>query len=124
MKKIFLVEDSPLVLTRLKELLAGAPGAEVVGEAATAAGAIAGILAARPDIAFVDLNLLEGSGFDVLRALRRRLPELDVYMLSSFAEYPYRQLAERLGAKGYFDKTKDFGRVREVVAQHAIELTH
>jgi len=45
-------------------------------------------------------------------------------MLSSFAEHPYQQLAERLGAKGYFDKTRDFESVRDLVAQRAAALTH
>ena len=124
MNKVFLVEDSPLVLARLKEILASAPGAELVGEAGTAGEAIAGILQARPDMVFVDLNLAEGSGFDVLRALQPRLPEVDFFMLSNFATYPYRQLAERLGAKDYFDKSKDFERLRELVAQRAVATTH
>ena len=118
MTKVFLVEDSPEVLRSMKELLADAPGAEVVGEAATAASAIAGILATHPDLVFVDMNLAEGSGYDVLRALHPRLPEVDFYMLSSFSEFPYRQLAARLGAKDYLDKTKDFNRVRELAAAH------
>jgi DNA-binding NarL/FixJ family response regulator len=124
MNKVFLVEDSPLVLARLKDLLAGAPGAEVVGEANTASSAIAGILAAHPDMVFIDLNLAEGSGFDVLRAVQARLPKVEFYMLSNFATFPYRQLAERLGAKDYFDKTKDFERVRDLIARRAAAATH
>jgi DNA-binding NarL/FixJ family response regulator len=124
MKKVFLVEDSALVLQRLKELLVDAPGAEVVGDAATAAAAIAGILQTQPDIVLVDMNLAEGSGFDVLRALRARLPATEFYMLSNFADYPYRELAARLGAKGYFDKSRDIARVRDLVAQRAADLPH
>jgi len=124
MNKVFLVEDSPLVLARLKELVASAPGTELVGEAGTVDEAVAGILAAHPDMVFVDLNLAEGSGFDVLRSLQPRLPEVHFYMLSNFASFPYRQLAERLGANDYFDKTKDFERVRELVARRAVATAH
>ena len=67
----------------------------------------------------LDLNLAEGGGFDVLRELRAKAPEIDVYMLSNFSAYPYRQLAERLGARGFFDKTREFGRVREAIAARA-----
>jgi len=122
MNKVFLVEDSPLVLERLKDLLAGA--ADVVGAASTVDEAVAGILESQPDMVFVDLNLAGGSGFDVLRSLQPRLPEVDFYMLSNFASFPYRQLAERLGAKDYFDKSKDFERVRELVAQRTVATTH
>jgi len=124
MTRVFLAEDSPEVLRRLRGYLDGAPGVEVVGDAATAGGAIAAILATRPDLVFVDLNLTQGSGFDVLRALCHRLPAVDFYMLSNFAAEPYRQLAGRLGAKGYFDKTREFERVRDLVAQRAADLTH
>jgi len=119
MKRVFLVEDSPLVLERMKDLIDGLPGAEVVGDAATASGAIRGILQTHPDIALVDLNLTEGSGFDVLRALHARLPAVEFYMLSNFAAYPYQQLASRLGAKDYFDKSRDLERVRSLIAEHA-----
>ena len=119
MEKIFVVEDSPLLLERIKQLIAAVPGATVVGEATTAAGAIRGILQAAPDVALVDLNLAEGSGFDVLRALHARLPGVAFYMLSNFSEYPYQQVAERLGAAGYFDKSRDFQRLRDVIAQRA-----
>ena len=124
MEKIFVVEDSPLVLERLKQMIAAVPGAGVVGEAATAAGAIRGILQARPDLVLVDLNLAEGSGFDVLRALRSRLPEVEFYMLSNFSEYPYQQLAERLGAAGYFDKSKDLEQLRGLIEMHAAHAAH
>ena len=119
MQKVFLVEDSPLVLGRLKDLLSGVPGTQIVGEAGTASAAIAGILDAQPDIALLDLNLAEGSGLDVLRALHARMPQVAFYMLSNFSAYPYRELAQRLGAKGYFDKTKEFERVRDLVAASA-----
>jgi DNA-binding NarL/FixJ family response regulator len=123
MNKIYLVEDSLPVLARLRELVTTTPGTELVGEAGSASEAIEGILQARPDMVLMDLNLSDGSGFDVLRSLQPRLPEIEFFMLSNFAAFPYRQLAERLGAKDYFDKTKDFDRVRELVAQRAAATT-
>ena len=117
--EIFLVEDSLPVRERLAAMLNGIPGATVVGQAAHAEAAIRDILATRPDLVVLDLNLAEGSGFDVLRAVCPQAPEIDFYMLSNFAAYPYRQLAERLGARGFFDKSKEFERVRDIVAGRA-----
>ena len=113
--KVFLVEDSAPIVARLKDLLAAVPGTSVVGHAATAEAAIAAIPAERPDIVLLDLSLAQGSGFDVLRALQPRMPEVGFYMLSNHAADPYRQLAERLGARGFFDKTKDIERVRDLL---------
>lgn len=116
---IFLVEDSPLVRARLADLLESIPGARVVGEADRAQTAIRDILASRPELVLLDVNLSEGSGFDVLRAVAGKAPEVDFYMLSNFAAYPYRQLAERLGARAFFDKSRDLERMRDVVARRA-----
>jgi DNA-binding NarL/FixJ family response regulator len=117
MQRVFLVEDSASIRERLVRLLESVPGAQVVGQAAEAEEAIAAILAARPDVVFLDLQLDRSSGFEVLRAVHNAEPGIDFYMLSNFASEPYRRQAERLGACGFFDKTRDFDRLRERVAQ-------
>ena len=101
-------------------MLDGIPGATLVGQAADADAAIRDILAIRPDIVVLDLGLAGGtSGFDVLRAVRPLAPDIDFYMLSNYAAEPYRQLAERLGACDFFDKSRELGRARELIAQRA-----
>jgi DNA-binding NarL/FixJ family response regulator len=118
--KVYLVEDSAPLRERLHAMLAAIPGVQVSGEAATAAEAIRGILAERPDAVVLDLQLAEGSGFDVMRALERERLGAAVYVLSNYAADPYRRLAERLGASGFFDKTHEFERVRDAIARRAI----
>lgn len=117
--KVFLVEDSSLLLERLEAMLASVPGIELAGRAATAPAATAAILEQRPDLVVLDIQLAEGSGFDVLRELHAKAPELDVVMLSNYSSDPYRQIAERLGARAFFDKSKEFERVRDLVAARA-----
>lgn len=117
---IFVVEDSPLVRERLLEMLDAVPGARVVGLATRADEAIHDILAEHPDIVLLDLRLAQGNGFDVLRALREAAPDIDCYMLSSFASEPYRRLAARLGARDFFDKTTEFERVRDLIAARSV----
>jgi len=119
MQKVFLVEDSPAVRERLVRLVEDVPGAQVVGQGAGAEDAISAILAARPHLVLLDLMIEQGSGFDVLRAVHGTEPGIQFYMLSNFASEPYRRQAERLGACGFFDKSKDFDRLREFVAQRA-----
>ena len=115
--QVFLVEDSSMVRERLQALLSAVPGTEIVGHAQGAQAAIRDILKTRPDLVVLDVQLAEGSGFDVLRELHAQAPELDVVMLSNYSSDPYRQIAERFGARAFFDKTKEFERVREVIAQ-------
>lgn len=118
-QSIYLVEDSALVRERLIEMIESVPGARVVGLASRADEAVRGILAARPDLVVLDLNLAQGTGIDVLRELRLEAPRIDVYMLSGYATQPYRQLAKRLGARDFFDKSTEFARVKDIVAARA-----
>ncbi len=122
--KVFLVEDSPIVLERLEAMLGTITGAATVGHASRAEEAIHGILDTRPDAVVLDINLSQGSGFDVLRAVRAQAPAIDVYMLTNFTADAYRRLAERLGVRGFFDKSTEFDDVRAVLSARANEKMH
>jgi len=119
MQDIYLVEDSALVRDRLAALLATVPDTRIVGHADGAREAIEDILAKQPDLVLCDLNLRQGTGFDVLRALRQRAPAIECYMLSNFATEPYRRLAAELGAHDFFDKSNEIECIRDAVAQRA-----
>lgn len=119
MQDIYLVEDSGPVRERLEAMLSSVPGTRIVGHAGGAREAIGEILAMHPNVVLCDLNLQEGTGFDVLRALTARAPEIECYMLSNFATQPYRRLAAELGARDFFDKSNEFERVRDLVARRA-----
>ncbi len=116
MQKVFIVEDSRLLRERLERLITALPDTLVIGHAESAPQALAEIARARPDVVLLDLCLEGSSGFDVLRALHEREPGIDVYMLSNFSSEPYRRHAERLGARGFFDKSTEFERVRDAIA--------
>lgn len=114
--KVFLVEDSPMLRKRVEAMIAALPGAEVVGHAATAQAAMTAILEDPPDAVVLDIALENGSGFDVLRALNQQSPQIHVYVLTNFANEAYRAAAERLGARGFFDKSQEFERLRDALA--------
>ena len=117
--KVFLVEDSPILRERLESMLSAIPGAQTVGHAPTARSAIAGIQAANPDVVVLDIQLEEGTGFDVMKAVRPASPQTAFYVLTNFAHDGYRRMAEKLGARGFFDKTKEFGALRDALAAAA-----
>ena len=113
--RVYLVEDSAIVRERLETMVTAIAGARTVGSASRADDAIRGILAEHPDVVVLDMKLEQVSGFDVLRAVHDADPSIDVYMLSNFAAEPYRRLAEKLGAREFFDKSNEIERVREVL---------
>jgi DNA-binding NarL/FixJ family response regulator len=112
---VFLVEDAPLLRERLTALIASV-GASTVGHAERAAEAIDGILASRPDVVVLDLHLKEGSGFDVLRAVRKIAPGIAFFVLTNHPIDSLRAAATRMGARGFFDKSSEFEKLRDVLA--------
>jgi len=123
MFRVFLVEDSIPVRERVIALLSSVQGVDTVGSAATANDAQRAILTAQPDAVLLDIRLAQGTGFDVLRALRAQAPQIDVYMLSNFATPAYRQMAATLGARGFFDKTTELEAMRRTMAERAAQST-
>ena len=104
--RVYLVEDSTIIVGLLRDLLAVDPAIEVVGESTNAKTAIAGITALVPDVAVIDNALEDSSGFDVLRALSKLSTSVPttLVVLSNFATERYRAEAARLGADYFFDK--------------------
>jgi two-component system, LytTR family, response regulator len=67
--RVVIADDEPLVRDGLRAMVAELPGIQVVGEAADGAEAIDVIMAERPDIVFLDVQMPERDGFAVLEAL-------------------------------------------------------
>jgi two-component system response regulator DevR len=67
---VFLLDDHEVVRRGVRDLLEAGPDIEVVGEAGTAASALARIPALRPDVAVLDVLLPDGDGVSVCREIR------------------------------------------------------
>ncbi|MFH8367877.1 response regulator [Streptomyces sp. NPDC018031] len=98
---VFLLDDHEVVRRGVHELLAGEPDIEVVGEAGTAADALARIPAARPDVAVLDVRLPDGSGVEVCREVRSADEGIRCLMLTSYADDEALFDAIMAGASGY-----------------------
>ncbi len=117
--RVYIVEDSPAIRARLAEMLSTMERVRVVGQAANATGAVAGILRERPDSVLLDLNLMGRTGIDVMRSVRPAAPEIVFVVLTNHAGPQYRRAAQAAGAAYFLDKSRDFDRVRGVVAEIA-----
>jgi two-component system response regulator DevR len=100
---VFLVDDHEVVRQGLRTLLEDS-GLTVVGEASTAAEAVPRVLATRPKVAVLDVQLPDGTGIDVCREIRSRLPETACLMLTSFDDDEALFAAIMAGAAGYLLK--------------------
>jgi len=104
---IFIVDDSEWVRASLKRLLAGLPGARVVGEAAAEDEAVAAVIDTQPDVVILDLALGSGHGLGVLRRIRERGCGARVLVLTDSGDAIYRQAAVEAGADDFYDKSRD-----------------
>ena len=121
--QVFLADDSVLIRSRVAALLGAVP-AVVVGQAATPRAAIDGILASRPDVVVLDVQLEGGAGLQVLRAVRQAAPAIAFVVFTSHSgrEYRKRYLAE--GASAFLDKSGEFEHLARAVAAAAPQPAH
>ena len=105
--RVYLVEDSPILTKLLIGLLEAEPEVLVVGHADNARAATEDIVAHRPDAVVLDLHLREGSGIDVIRALRDAGPLPTCIVLTTHSGLPYRKAALEAGAHHFFDKSTE-----------------
>ncbi len=121
--RTLIVDDEPLALANLRVLLRRDPQVELVGECGSGAEALAAIRAQRPDLVFLDVQMPEVDGFDVLEQLGADLPPAIVFVT---AHDQYALRAFDAGALDYllkpFDDTR-FGlalaRAREQIDRRA-----
>lgn len=99
--RVFLLDDHEIVRRGVHEMLSVEDDIEVVGEAGTAAEALARIPATRPDVAVLDVRLPDGSGVEVCREVRSRDDSVRCLMLTSFADDEALFDAIMAGASGY-----------------------
>jgi DNA-binding NarL/FixJ family response regulator len=99
--KVFLLDDHEIVRRGVREVLEAEPDITVVGEAGTAASALARIPALRPDVAVLDVRLPDGDGVSVCRDIRSKMPEVACLMLTSHGDDEALFDAIMAGAAGY-----------------------
>jgi DNA-binding NarL/FixJ family response regulator len=121
---VFLLDDHEIVRRGVRELLEVEPDITVVGEAGTAASALARIPALRPDVAVLDVRLPDGDGVSVCREIRSTMPQVACLMLTSFGDDEALFDAIMAGAAGYVLKqirgTDLVGAVRAVAAGQSL----
>jgi two-component system, NarL family, response regulator DevR len=102
--RVLLVDDHEMVRAGLHGLLSRSADLEIVGEAATAAGAVDAALRLQPDIVLMDMRLPDGSGVDACREILSALPATRVIFLTSYAEELAHVSTVLGGAAGYLLK--------------------
>jgi len=88
--RILIVDDEPIARGGIRTLLGTQPDMEVVGECASGEEAIQAIRSARPDVVFLDIQMPDGDGFQVLESLHEEDGAPRIVFVTAYDDYAVR----------------------------------
>lgn len=98
---IVIVDDHPLVLQGLTAVISVERDMNLIGEAANASEAVEIVTRMKPDIALVDLRLMDVSGLDIVKMCKEKVPACKYIILTSSVDQDDFRRARELGVDGY-----------------------
>ena len=116
--RVFVIEDSPILLERIAEAIADQPSLILIGTADTEKDALAKIRALRPEALVVDIKLREGNGLNVLAQLKFVFDDGSRPKVVVFTNYPrqeYLRNSQQLGADYFLDKSTQFADLPKIL---------
>lgn len=116
-RRIFLVDDHPLVREWLGLFIERELDLMICGEAEDTKEALERIPETRPDIAVIDITLRSSHGLDLIKELQSCMPELPILVLSMHDESLYAERVLRAGAKGYITKQEATKKILVAIRQ-------
>jgi DNA-binding NarL/FixJ family response regulator len=114
--KVLIADDSSSVRERIKMLLSELETVETIGEADNVQHAIEHIEQQSPDVVILDIQMPGGNGIDVLRTIVKNDRVPVVIMLTNYPYPQYRKKCMDAGADFFFDKSREFEKVIEVLS--------
>jgi DNA-binding NarL/FixJ family response regulator len=114
-KRVFVIEDHPLMRRSLVEAIEREPNLTVCGQAEDAQEAFAAIVSLQPDIVLTDLQLKSSNGLDLIKALHAHSPALPVIATTMFDVRRSERLAREAGAASFASKQDGPEKLIEVV---------
>lgn len=104
-KTILIVDDHPVVVSGLQQLLNQVEGMEAAGAVGNAFDAMAFLKKRAVDIVLLDINLPDINGIDLCRKIKKEFPEIKIIGISTFSERSYVLRMLENGASGYLIKS-------------------
>ncbi len=114
-KRVFLVDDHPMMRDGMSRLIDSEPGLVCCGGAKTAEEALSEIPQCAPDLVITDITLPNRSGLDLIKDLIAMNPRMLVFVYSMHDEMFYAERALRAGARGYLMKEAGSEKMLEAI---------
>lgn len=113
--RVLVVNDHPLFCEGVASIFDADPSIELVGVVGTAGRSQAEIGRLRPDVVLVDIDLPDGSGFDVCAMVRDRYPDVRFVALTATRVPQFVMKAFALGVDGFVVKSATPDQIRHAV---------
>jgi DNA-binding NarL/FixJ family response regulator len=117
--KVLIADDHGLFRTGLARLLSSDPRFEIVGEAKDGLDAISQTRTFKPDVVLMDLHMPQVNGAQAIKLLKAEAPEVEVLVVSAYADGLMVSDALANGAKGYVGKDSTL----DAVASRILEVS-
>jgi DNA-binding NarL/FixJ family response regulator len=115
--KIYILDDHPIVIEGLKNIIDKQDDLQVIGSAEDAAAAVQQIGKLKPDIIILDITLKDRSGVDLIKKIRSTSANSQILVYSMHDENVYAERCLRAGAMGYLMKGESAARLLHGIRQ-------
>ncbi len=116
--KVYIVDDSPLIRERLREMIARVENIEIVGERPDLDKSVSEIKRTKPNVLVLDIRIVGGTGFNLLLAVEQ-IQDMIKIVLSNYSSPGYRNACMMAGADYFFDKSKDYPQLKNLMRRLA-----
>jgi DNA-binding NarL/FixJ family response regulator len=120
---VLLVDDHALIRQGLRRAFEQTDDLEVVGEASSVDEAAAMVRAVSPEVAVIDINLGDGNGIDLVKALRAQYPRMGLVVCTMYEGDENMLAALEAGASGFVLKSAPAEEVVSAARQAAVSPT-
>lgn len=121
--KLLLVEDSPILIDSITEMLSEYENITIENVATTKTEAIRFLDNKQYDLIIADIQLAEGNGFDVVQHTMQEVYAFKaptVVMLTNQGNSYYKNLAKKLNIRYFYDKSMDFESAIQTIVHESL----
>ena len=123
MFKVLIVDDEPFIRKGLVNIINWKSyDCQVVAEGSDGVEGLELMASEQPDIVFVDINMPEINGLEMIRRGKEILPASKFIILTGYRDFSYLQEAIKVGAYDYILKPSKIEEISEVLKRAVLEL--
>jgi DNA-binding NarL/FixJ family response regulator len=116
-KRIFIVDDHPMMRQGLGQLIGAESDLTICGEAENAERALDAINSSKPDLVLADISLPGKNGLELIKDFQALQPGLPVLVISMHDESLYAGRVLRAGGRGYIMKQEGGKKLMQAIRQ-------